>query len=94
MTDRISWPTWRLALVIVFGAFVSMLDTSLVNVGLDAIRTDLGATLDEVQWVSSAYLIALAAAVRLAGTKDRSREAVAVRLRGVHGRVRLVRTRR
>jgi EmrB/QacA subfamily drug resistance transporter len=67
MSDRIPWPTWRLALVIVFGAFVSMLDTSLVNVGLDAIRTDLGATLDEVQWVSSAYLIALAVSLPLCG---------------------------
>lgn len=67
MTDRIPWPTWRIALVIVFGAFVSMLDTSLVNVGLDAIRTDLGATLDEVQWVSSAYLIALAVSLPLCG---------------------------
>ncbi|TNC28228.1 DHA2 family efflux MFS transporter permease subunit [Amycolatopsis alkalitolerans] len=67
MPDRIPWPTWRLALVIVFGAVASMLDTSLVNVGLDAIRTDLGASLDQVQWVSSAYLIALAVSLPVCG---------------------------
>ena len=58
---------WRVSLVIVFGALVSMLDTSLVNVGLDSIRTDLGASLDDVQWISGAYLIALAVSLPLCG---------------------------
>ncbi|WP_169946939.1 DHA2 family efflux MFS transporter permease subunit [Microbispora sp. H11081] len=55
----ISWPVWRLALVIAFGAFMSQLDTSVVNVGLDTIATDLRAGLDDAQWVANAYLIAL-----------------------------------
>ena len=67
MNERIPWPVWRIALVIVFGAFVSMLDASLVNVGLDSIRADLGASLDDVQWVASAYLIALAVSLPLCG---------------------------
>jgi EmrB/QacA subfamily drug resistance transporter len=66
-TDRIPWPVWRVALVIVFGAFVSMLDTSLVNVGLDAISADLHASLDNVQWVAGVYLIALAVSLPLCG---------------------------
>ncbi|MFD4252711.1 MDR family MFS transporter [Amycolatopsis thermoflava] len=65
--QRIPWPVWRVSLVIVFGAFVGMLDSSLVNVGLDRIGTDLGASLDEVQWVSTAYLIALAVSLPLCG---------------------------
>jgi len=67
MNERIPWPIWRISLVIVFGAFVSMLDTSLVNVGLDSIRADLGATLEQVQWVAGAYLIALAVSLPLCG---------------------------
>ncbi|NIH87029.1 DHA2 family efflux MFS transporter permease subunit [Amycolatopsis granulosa] len=69
--ERIPWPVWRISLVIVFGAFVGMLDSSLVNVGLDRIGTDLGATLDEVQWISTAYLIALAVSLPLCGWLSR-----------------------
>ena len=65
--ERIPWPVWRVALVIVFGAFVGMLDTSLVNVGLDRIGRDLSASLDDAQWVSTGYLIALAVSLPLCG---------------------------
>lgn len=66
-SDRIGWPIWRLAGVIVFGAFTSGLDASLVNIGLDVIGTDLGADLARVQWVASGYLLALAVSLPLAG---------------------------
>ncbi|MGI5157984.1 DHA2 family efflux MFS transporter permease subunit [Microbispora sp. CA-102843] len=55
----IPWPVWRLALVMAFGAFMSQLDTSVVNVGLGTIATDLRAGLGDAQWVANAYLIAL-----------------------------------
>ncbi|PXX65196.1 EmrB/QacA subfamily drug resistance transporter [Nocardia tenerifensis] len=58
---------WRVAGVVVFGAVMSMLDTSLVNVGLNTIATDLGATLDSAQWIASGYLLALAVALPLVG---------------------------
>ncbi|MFI9505814.1 DHA2 family efflux MFS transporter permease subunit [Nocardia sp. NPDC052566] len=58
---------WRVAGVVVFGAVMSMLDTSLVNIGLNTIATDLGATLDSSQWVASAYLLALAVTLPLVG---------------------------
>lgn len=64
---QIGWPTWRLAWVIVFGAFASGLDASLVNVGIDTIGTDLRAGLTLVQWVATGYLLALAASLPLAG---------------------------
>ncbi|TVT32737.1 DHA2 family efflux MFS transporter permease subunit [Amycolatopsis rhizosphaerae] len=67
MIDRIPWPVWRVALVVVFGGFVSMLDTSLVNVGLDSIAADLGASLASAQWIASGYLIALAVSLPLCG---------------------------
>jgi EmrB/QacA subfamily drug resistance transporter len=57
---RIGWPQWRLAWVIVFGAFASGLDASIANLGLETIRVDLHAGLAQVQWISSGYLLALA----------------------------------
>jgi EmrB/QacA subfamily drug resistance transporter len=54
---------WRVAWVIVFGAFMANLDTSLVNVGLDTISRDLHGSLATAQWVTSGYLLALAAAL-------------------------------
>jgi MFS family permease len=58
---------WRLAWVIVFGAFAGQLDASVVNVGLHAIGHDLAAPLDLVQWVSSGYLLALAMSLPICG---------------------------
>lgn len=52
----IGWPVWRLAWVIVFGAFMSGLDASVVNVGLDTIARDLAAGLGLAQWVANGYL--------------------------------------
>jgi EmrB/QacA subfamily drug resistance transporter len=54
---------WRVAWVIVFGAFMANLDTSLVNVGLDTISRDLHGSLASAQWVTSGYLLALAGAL-------------------------------
>ncbi|CAO5166373.1 MFS transporter [Frankia sp. AiPs1] len=64
---RIGWPVWRLAWVIVFGAFASGMDSSLANIGFAAISSDLDATLATTQWVTSAYLLALAVSLPLAG---------------------------
>jgi EmrB/QacA subfamily drug resistance transporter len=66
-TDRIGWPVWRMAWVIVLGAFASGLDTSLVNVGLNTIGADLDAGLPVTQWIATGYLLALAASLPLAG---------------------------
>jgi EmrB/QacA subfamily drug resistance transporter len=57
----------HLALVIVFGAFATQLDTSIVNVGLDTIGRDLDAPLATIQWVATAYLLALAVALPACG---------------------------
>ncbi|MFC5185056.1 DHA2 family efflux MFS transporter permease subunit [Actinomadura harenae] len=54
---------WTVTWVVVFGAFIAALDSSLVNVGLDSIGRDLGVSLTSVQWVASSYLLALGAAL-------------------------------
>lgn len=63
----ITWPTWRLALVIVFGAFLSGLDASIVAVGLDTIARDLDADLATAQWVANGYLLALGVSLPACG---------------------------
>jgi len=57
---EISAATWRLAWVIAFGAFAGGLDTSLINIALNTIQNEFHADLDLAQWISSAYLLALA----------------------------------
>lgn len=61
--EAIPAEVWRVAWVIVFGAFMASLDTSLVNIGLTTISGDLHGSLSSVQWVTSGYLIALAGAL-------------------------------
>lgn len=53
----------RLTAVVVLGGFMAGLDTSLVNVGLTTIAKDLHTGLAAAQWVTSGYLLALAAAL-------------------------------
>lgn len=66
-TDEISPQVWRIASVIVFGAFMAGLDSSLVNVALETITHKLNGSLAAAQWVSSGYLVALAAALPICG---------------------------
>lgn len=58
---RIPVEVWRVAAVIIVGSFMSTLNSSLINVGLNTISRDLSVPLAQVQWVISGYLIAFAA---------------------------------
>jgi EmrB/QacA subfamily drug resistance transporter len=52
---------------VIVGAIMSILDTTIVNVALQTLREDLGASLATIQWVSTGYLLALAAVIPLTG---------------------------
>jgi EmrB/QacA subfamily drug resistance transporter len=52
---------------VIVGAIMSILDTTIVNVALQTLREDLGASLATIQWVSTAYLLALASVIPLTG---------------------------
>lgn len=65
--DPIPWTVWRLAAVIAFGAFMSQLDASVVNVGLDTVARDLDAGLGAAQWVATGYLLALGVSLPACG---------------------------
>ncbi|MCU1513565.1 MAG: hypothetical protein JWO10_655 [Microbacteriaceae bacterium] len=50
---------------LLIGPLLSMIDSSIVNVAVPDIATELKATLDSVQWVVSGYLLALGVALAL-----------------------------
>ena len=61
---------WLTAIAVMFGTFMVVLDTTVVNVSLPQIAGSLGATVDEATWALTSYLVANAvdpAADRLAG---------------------------
>lgn len=64
---RITWEMWRITIVIAFGAFLSGLDASIVNIGLDTITEDLGVPLSQGHWVTTGYLLAMAVSLPAAG---------------------------
>ncbi len=57
----------RIAVVVVIGAIMSILDTTIVNVALQSLAHDLDAPLVTIQWVATAYLLALASVIPLTG---------------------------
>ena len=58
---------WRICLVALFGALLSQLDATIVNVSLSNLAADLGSTLSTIQWVTSGYLLALTLVLPLNG---------------------------
>ncbi|AJE81263.1 drug resistance transporter [Streptomyces albus] len=57
----------RAATVVILGATLSFLDTTIVNVALKALASDFGTSLDTIQWIATAYLLAVAAAIPASG---------------------------
>ncbi|MFE1877942.1 DHA2 family efflux MFS transporter permease subunit [Streptomyces sp. NPDC059496] len=58
-------PLVRLALVLMLGSFAAGLDTTIVNIAIDSLRSHFHAAVGTVQWVSTAYLLALTMIVPL-----------------------------
>ncbi len=52
---------WWTLFAVCLGAFMLLLDITIVNVALDSIRVDLGSTFSDLQWVVDAYALGLAA---------------------------------
>jgi EmrB/QacA subfamily drug resistance transporter len=66
-TNRVDRRVWIIAAACSCGALMSGLDSTMVNVSLDALRSVFGVTLGTIQWVTSGYLLALALTLPLAG---------------------------
>ena len=58
---------WRTAFVLVLGTFMATLDTTIVSVALDVLVDRFDASVTGIQWVSTAYLLAVVAAVPASG---------------------------
>lgn len=58
---------WTVAISIAFGSLMATIDSSIVNVALPAIRGQLGASLQEITWISTAYMIAMVLVMPLTG---------------------------
>jgi EmrB/QacA subfamily drug resistance transporter len=66
-SDRLEPHVKRIAIVIVLGSIMSILDTTIVNIALDTLSKDLHSSYSDIQWVVSAYLLALGAVIPLTG---------------------------
>ena len=54
-------------LTMCFALFMAMLDNTVVNVALPTIRTDLGATVSDLQWIIDGYVLAFASLLLTGG---------------------------
>lgn len=54
---------WILAMVVILGVFMSILDQTIVNIAIPRLQTAFGADIHEVQWVLTAYIVAQGVAV-------------------------------
>jgi MFS transporter, DHA2 family, multidrug resistance protein len=61
---RYKW--WVLANVMI-GTFMAVLDSTIVNVGLPKIMASFGVGIDKIEWVITAYMLALAVALPTSG---------------------------
>jgi DHA2 family multidrug resistance protein len=58
---------WTVAVSIAFGSLMATIDTSIVNVAIPQIRGELGASLQEITWVTTGYMIAMVLVMPLTG---------------------------
>src|ERR1700760_2582027 len=59
--------TLVVAAVVILGAVMSILDTTIVNVAIDRLSLDFHASLTTIQWVVTGYTLALAAVIPATG---------------------------
>ncbi len=64
---HISRALLMVATVVVLGAVMSILDTTVVNVAVDTLATRFHTTLPTIQWVATGYTLALATVIPLSG---------------------------
>lgn len=58
---------WLALIVVVFGTFMAILDSSIVNIAIPKMMAVFGVTTDEIKWVLTAYMLAMGAVIPLTG---------------------------
>jgi EmrB/QacA subfamily drug resistance transporter len=64
---RLDAALWRVASVTTVGTFMSILDTSVVNVAFHRLGEELHAPISQLQWVATGYMLALATVIPASG---------------------------
>src|SRR6058998_1430163 len=67
MTEHGKVNPWIVAIAVMFGTFMEVLDTTVVNVSLPHIAATMSATIDEATWVVTSYLVANAIILPMTG---------------------------
>ena len=57
----------RIAAVVILGTFMSILDTTIVNVAIKDLLLRFNAPLPTMQWISTGYMLALGSVIPLTG---------------------------
>ncbi|MEU8941366.1 DHA2 family efflux MFS transporter permease subunit [Streptomyces goshikiensis] len=65
--DRLEPEILKLGAVLVLGTILAVLDSTIVNVGIESIRRDFDSSLATVQWISTGYLLAFALVAPVSG---------------------------
>jgi EmrB/QacA subfamily drug resistance transporter len=63
----LGWPLARLALVLALGAIAPLLDTTIASVALHTLAGQFHVGVSAIQWVTTAYLLALAVTIPVSG---------------------------
>ena len=58
---------WKIAAVVLLGPFMTVLDSTVVNVSLSSLAADLHTTIGSIQWIVSGYLLSMALLLPLSG---------------------------
>src|SRR6266446_10174866 len=67
MTEHRHVNPWIVAVAVMFGTFMEVLDTTVVNVSLPHIAGNLSSTVEEATWVLTSYLVANAIILPMTG---------------------------
>src|SRR5689334_22602927 len=65
--DALDRGVWMVAIVVVLGAIMSILDVTVVNVAINTLARDFATPLTTIQWVATGYTLALATVIPLTG---------------------------
>ncbi len=82
---------WLVAIMVTLGAFMEVLDTTIVNVALPHIAGSLSVSIDETTWALTTYLVANGIVLTISGALSRrlGRKCISDLRRGVYRCVRL-----
>lgn len=67
LDDKLDRGVLKIASVVVLGAIMAILDTTVVNVALQKLTIQFSTSFDTIQWVATGYMLALATVIPITG---------------------------